>query len=60
MGLLTYEARNSAVLNSGCSTAAAEKKWINCYIESSQDPEKRRIIRSPSCKKFKFGEGETK
>ena len=32
MCLLTYESRNSAVLDSGCSSTVAGKKWIIAAI----------------------------
>lgn len=60
MCLLTYESRNSAVLDSGCSSTVAGKKWINCYIDSLSEPDKMKITRSPGSKNFKFGGGETK
>lgn len=60
MCLLTYESRNSAVLDSGCSSTVAGKKWINCYIDSLSEPDKMKITHSPGSKNFKFGGGETK
>ena len=34
MCLFTSEARNSAVLDSGCTSTVAGQSWINCYLQT--------------------------
>ena len=58
MCLLTYEARNAAVLDSACTSTVAGTVWVDCFIDSLSDEEKSKVIRRPSSKRFKFGGGE--
>ena len=58
--LLTREARNSAVLDSGCTSTVAGKLWIDCYLQSLSNDKLSRVVREKSNKIFKFGNGETK
>lgn len=58
--LLMSESRNSAVLDSGCSSTVAGRTWIECFIQSLSDDEREKVERKSSNKSFKFGGGETK
>ena len=55
--LLTSEARNCAVLDSGCTSTVAGKTWVECYIQSLLDDDLQKVIHENSTKIFKFGGG---
>ena len=59
-GRLTNEARNCAVLDSGCSSTVAGKLWMDCYLESLPKDDISKVIKEKSSKTFKFGGGEVK
>jgi len=54
---LGVDARNCAVLDSACSSTVCGSNWINSYIESLDDYDKRSIKHSEGKKVFKFGGG---
>ena len=56
--LLTKEALNSAILDSGCSSTVAGKGWFDCFIESLPEKSQKLVKRNASNKIFKFGDGE--
>lgn len=57
MSLLSKEAENAAVLDSGCPSTVAGEAWISTYLDSLP-PEKRCLVKkSKSEKHFKFGAG---
>ena len=58
--LLTSEARNSAMLDSGCTSTVAGKLWIDCYLQSLSNDDLSQVVWEESNKIFKFGGGETK
>jgi hypothetical protein len=60
MGLaqLSMDARNCAVLDSGCSSTVCGQNWMDCYIESLNAEDKEKITLSDGVKVFKFGGGE--
>jgi len=60
MCLFISEARNSAVLYSGCTSTVAGQNWINCYLQTLDPEQKKKVLFEPSTKVFKFGGGETK
>ena len=60
MCLLTSEARNAAVLDSGCSSNVAGKQWIKCFIDSLSEDKISQINEYRGHKIFKFGGGESK
>ena len=58
--LLTSEARNSVVLDSGCTSTVAGTNWITCFLESLSADELATVKREPWVKNFQFGCGTTK
>ena len=60
MCLLTYEARNAAVLDSACSSTVAGRNWVKCYLDSLNAEDRLKVERSSGTKIFRFGGGETK
>ena len=59
-GLLAYEASNKAVIDCGCSTTVAGQDWVNTYIDTLDDHEKKFVVWGDSDKYFKFGSGTLK
>ncbi len=55
---LSVEARNCAVLDSGCSSTVCGKQWLKCYIQSLSTDQKEQISEIRTDKTFKFGGGE--
>lgn len=58
--LLTSEAHNFAVLDSGCTSKVAVKFWIECYWQSLSKHELLKVIHEEKDKVLKFGRAETK
>ena len=58
--LFTSEARNSAVLDSGCTASVAGQSWVDCYLQTLDDDQQANIKIQPSNRLFKFGGGESK
>ena len=58
--LFTSEARNSAVLDSGCTASVAGQSWVDCYLQTLNDDQQANINIQPSNRLFKFGGGESK
>ena len=49
---LEIDARNCAVLDSACSSTVCEENWINSYIASLDEHDKRKIQKSEGQKVF--------
>ena len=60
MNLPTYEARNTAVLDSGCTSTVSGANWMSCYFDTLPPEQAKQVKRLPDTKRFKFGGGETK
>ena len=60
MYLFTSEARNSTVLDSGCTSSVAGQDWLNCFIDCMNENDVGLIKKAESSKVFKFREGEEK
>lgn len=58
--LLASEARNSAVLDSACTSNVAGRNWMNCYFDSMSPESQAKVKRSTPQKVFRFGGGEKK
>ena len=59
MRLLTTEARNSVVLDSGWTSTVAGTKWINCFLDSLSPDGLTAVRREPGVRNFRFGGGTT-
>ena len=59
MCLLTIEATNSVVLDSGCTSTVAGTNWIN-FLDSLSPDEPAAVRREPGLKNFRFGGRTTK
>ena len=60
MCLLTIEARNSVVPDSGCTSTVARTNWINCFLDSLSVDELSTVRMEPGVKNFRFGGVTTK
>jgi hypothetical protein len=54
---LNVEAHSCAVLDSACSSTVCGKNWIDSYIDSMDDCDRRKIVCRKGTKMFKFGGG---
>ena len=59
-GLLGYEASNKAVIDTGCSSTVAGQDWVNTFIETLTEKEKKSVVYRESKKYYKFGSGVLK
>ena len=51
------ETLSCAVLDSGCTRTVCGKVWLNCYLDTLTDDEKKCIKEESSKTSFKFGDG---
>ena len=58
VGALAYEASNKAVIDTGCTSTVAGEEWFVTYMDSLTDEERNSVLKSPSEKHFKFGNGK--
>ena len=58
MHYLGVEARNCAVLDSGCTSNVCGKAWLDCYFDSLTSQERNKVVENEGKKMFKFGGGE--
>ena len=56
--LLVKEAKNSAVLDSACTSTVAGTTWMQCFIDTLSPEARSSIKREAGSKIFKFGGGE--
>ena len=54
---LMGESIGSIVLDSGCSRTVCGEDWLNCFVETLTEDEKKTIKRSNSKSVFRFGDG---
>ena len=55
---LSIEARNCAVVDSGCSSTVCGHAWFNFHVNSLSREERKKIIELERRKTFKFGGGK--
>lgn len=60
MCLFTSEARNVAVLDSGCTSTVTGQLWLKFYLETLHPDQVNMVKYHDSTRVFKFGGGETK
>ena len=53
------ETLNHAVLDSGCTKTVCGASWLDSYIETLSECNRKKIVQSKSETKFKFGDGKT-
>ena len=53
------ETLNHAVLDSGCTKTVCGASWLDSYTETLSECYRKKIIRSKSETKYKFGDGKT-
>ena len=53
------ETLNLAVLDSGCTKTVCGEQWLNCYIDSLSETEKKTMKRFKSNTEFRFGDGKS-
>ena len=58
IGQLCCEARNSAVIDSGCTSSVMGEKWFECYKHSMSESEKSEMKIEDGRKVLKFGGGQ--
>ena len=58
MKQLSEDARNSAVLDSACSSTVCGQNWLDCYLGSLGPEDEQQVEKGPGDKVFKFGGGE--
>ena len=58
VGALAFEASNKAVIDTGCTSTVAGEEWLATFMDSLSDEEKSSVIKLPSEKHFKFGNGK--
>ena len=58
MAQLRVEARSCAVLYCACPGTAYGKRWLNCYLDSSDDKDRMKVKEDASVKVFKFVGGK--
>ena len=58
--LLLSDARNSVVLESGCTSTVVGSNWINCFLDSLSPNELATVRKEPGVKNFRFGGGTSK
>ena len=54
---LMEECYNYALLDSGCSSTVCGEDWLNVYVDTLTAEKKDSVLKSPSQKVFKFGDG---
>ena len=57
LAVLMDEARNSAVLDSACSSTVCGKQWLEVYTQSLDEEHRQKITQVGSSKVFRFGGG---
>ena len=55
---LGIDARNCAVLDSACSSTVCGEMWLDNYLNSLSDGDRKRVRKNVGHKTFKFGGGE--
>ena len=55
---LGIDARNCAVLDSACSSTVCGEMWLNNYLDSLSEEDRKRVTMTVGKKTFKFGGGE--
>ena len=57
MSHFTGETLSAAVLDSGATRTVCRKMWIDCYEEMLSGKVRLKVMKEPSSKNFKFGDG---
>ena len=56
---LLEESKGCAIIDSGCATTVCGREWVNDFIDTLCDEDRKNIREEPSKEKFTFGDGNT-
>ena len=56
---LLEESKGCAIIDSGCATTVCGVEWVNAFMDTLCDEERKSIREEPSKEKFTFGDGNT-